>query len=231
MKVKLINYTKDGMHLIASMAKATRQNELDMKWLEDKTYKKIKLTFHSDEAFVRQLIKIGHLGVLEHINFTFHISEVSRILSHQLVRHRLASYLQMSNRHVKPEHNHYVIPDTIDNLDKRVMYQGIVDYAYVGYKSLIEKGVPIEDARYVLPPAFFTHISMTMNTRTLKHFLELRLDKSAHGEIRELANQIFILAYNKYPILFEDLKDKFDKNHPIRLAVEHSKTMKGLAGK
>ena len=223
MKVKLINYTKDGMHLIASMAKATRQNELDMKWLEDKTYKKIKLTFHSDEAFVRQLIKIGHLGVLEHINFTFHISEVSRVLTHQLCRHRLASYLQMSARHAKPNENDFVVPKMILEATSKSCPGAISDvmFEYTDtmlqihkfYNKLIDKHkIPIEDARYVLPPAFYTYISMTLNSRELLHLLELRLSKSSQWEIRELACKLFDLAYEKYPILFESVKELRDKN-------------------
>ena len=58
MKVELINYTKDGMHIIASMAKATRKNELDFEWFDNKTYKDIKETFNSDDKFVRGLLKV-----------------------------------------------------------------------------------------------------------------------------------------------------------------------------
>ena len=214
-KVKLINYTKDGMHLISSMAKATRQNELDEAWLDNDIYKKIKLTFHSDEAFVKQLIKIGHLGVLEHITFTFHISEISRCCSHQLVRHRIASYLQMSNRHTKPNREDYVIPTSI----RKTKYENVanayadsINDSYSKYGKLIDMDVPIEDARYVLPPAFFTHISMTMNLRQILHFLELRLTKDAQHEIRELACKIFDICYEKYPVCLESVKELRNEN-------------------
>jgi len=209
MKVTLIDYTKDGMHLIANMARATRKNSLDLS--EHK----------NNEQFVRNLIKVGHLGILEHITFTFNVSEVSRCLTHQLVRHRIASYLQQSNRHVKPKWEDYVIPHTCmtpsdwteedGKVDTHEIFEWTMDKAYAGYQDLIAHGVPVEDARYVLPPAFYTHISMTMNARTLRHFLKLRLDKQAQWEIRELANKIFEIVYEKYPIVFEDLLEEAQK--------------------
>jgi len=87
--------------------------------------------------------------------------------------------------------------------------------AYNNYERLIKYGVPVEDARYVLPPAFFTHISITCNARALRHFLELRLHKSAQLEIRELACKVFDIVYDLYPVIFEDLKDLRDKNEDI----------------
>jgi thymidylate synthase (FAD) len=209
MKVELIDYTEDGMHKVARLARATRKNQID----EDNIHQGSK-----DEEFIRALIKVKHYGVLEHINFTFYVSEVSRALSHQLVRHRMASYLQQSDRHVKPKPDGYVIPYTIASTEnpeatsyssKRAwdVYIDGMNQAYDKYQHLISLGVPIEDARYILPPAFFTHISFTCNARSLRHFLELRLHKSAQWEIAELACRIYDIVYKLYPILFEDLSD------------------------
>jgi len=232
MKVTLIDYTPNAMHKIAEMARATRKNELDVREFENDLSIKIKETFNSDDKYVKALIGYGHLGILEHINFTFHVSEISLVTTHQLVRHRLASYLQRSGRHAKPNVDEWVTPQTIyKDSYTRTLYLLELQRCYNTYTELIENGVPIEDARYILPPAFYTHISFTMNCRTLIHFLELRLDKSSQWEIRKMATEIFKIVYNIYPIIFESLKDKFDKDDPIRLAIEHHKTMNGLAEK
>ena len=199
MKIELIDYTKEGINKIARLTRATRKNKLD-----DKS----KLN-NKDEKFVKGLIKVKHYGTLEHINFTFHISDVSRVLTHQLVRHRLASYLQMSNRHAKP--NGYFLPKSIPEIEYE-NYSEHMKNSYELYENLIKRGVSIEDARYVLPPAFFTHITITMNSRTLRHFLELRMNKAAQLEIRELACKLFDIVYDIYPILFEDLKSLRDSN-------------------
>ncbi len=199
MKVELIDYTEDGINKIANMAKATRMSSIDLK----------QHTGKDNTKFVKHLIKIGHLGVLEHINFTFHISEVSRCLSHQLVRHRIGfSYLQMSGRHAKPKCDSYIIPKSIDNSNEHYCdYKSIMSDCWDKYDDMIKTGIPVEDARYILPPAFFTHISFSCNTRSLRHFLKLRLDKHAQWEIREMAQKIFDIIYELYPVLFEDLKE------------------------
>lgn len=196
MKVELINYTKQGIFDIALMARATRVNSLEE--LKDGP-------FESDEDFVKELMGYGHMGILEHINFTFHVREISRVTSHQLVRHRIASYLQMSARHTKPIENHYVMPPSIKNKDCDCEFEVAIIDAFDTYTNLVKKGVPIEDARYILPPAFFTHISLTMNCRELRHFFKLRCDKHAQWEIREMANLMLDICREKYPILFEDL--------------------------
>ena len=221
MKVELINYTPDGINLIARLARSTRKNELEFNYwdgIDDKIpnleqmEKDIKEWSEKNEKFVKSLIKVKHYGVLEHINFTFHVSEISRITTHQLVRHRIGfSYLQMSSRHAKPICSDYVIPNTIYKDDDLFSeYTFMMKDAYTNYERLIKNGVPIEDARYVLPPAFFTHISFTCNARSLRHFLELRLAKGSQWEIREMACRIFDIVYDIYPILFEDLKELRD---------------------
>lgn len=222
MKVELIDYTEGGIYRIARMARATRKNKIE-DHVEVWAPKEDKLRWiEKNEKFVKGLLKIGHLGVLEHITFTFHISEISRCLTHQLVRHRLASYLQMSNRHTKPNSKDYVEPPLIKNTGKKTpeeasgketvlydTYTVALASAYDMYERLIKHGLPIEDARYILPPAFYTHISVTMNARTLRHFFELRCDKSAQWEIRHLAKEMLRICCEKYPIIFEDLYEKY----------------------
>jgi thymidylate synthase (FAD) len=211
-EVELIDYTSDGISKIARMARATRKNKIEKpEYCIDK---------EKNEKFVKALIKVKHLGILEHINFTFHVSEVSRALSHQLVRHRIGfSYLQMSSRHAKPEEKGYITPPTmkLENLstEKHMivseLFNNNIEMIYRAYEELINLDIPIEDARYVLPPAFFTHISFTVNLRAARHFLELRLDNSAQWEIATLALRMYDIIYNIYPVCLEDLKDKRDK--------------------
>jgi len=117
--VELIDYTHDGINKIARLARATRKNKLEdfvvsLDYVEtmvqgngytDEQRKSVKdvRDNRNNEKFVKSLIKVKHYGVLEHINFTFHVSGISRCLTHQLVRHRIGfSFLQMSNRHAKP---------------------------------------------------------------------------------------------------------------------------------
>jgi len=232
MKIELIDYTPDGINKIARLARATRKSQMvddmpDDNFISDSVPEhsnEYKEWIEKNEKFVKTLIKVGHLGILEHINFTFHISEVSRALTHQLVRHRVASYLQMSNRHAKPKWNDWVTPPSIyehnkpigkckDGSDLHVdaydLYSNAMIYIYEQYTDLIKSGIPIEDARYILPPAFYTHISMTMNVRELRHFFELRCDKSAQWEIRDMAKEMLKICYNIYPILFEELYEEY----------------------
>jgi len=227
-KVELVDYTPDGINKIARLARATRLSEIERKELEPDIstpgilkWGETDETKTKNENFVKALIKVKHLGILEHINFTFHVSEISRVTSHQLVRHRIGfSYLQMSNRHAKPKMNDYVLPQSIKNRDslltngrdKKIEHRYRLNMmsCWEDYNWMIKNGVPIEDARYVLPPAFFTHISITCNARSLLHFLELRLDRSAQAEIRELACKLFDAVYELYPIIFESVKELRD---------------------
>jgi thymidylate synthase (FAD) len=120
----------------------------------------------------------------------------------------------MSNRHAKPNEDDYVVPPSIDpngNIEMDEVYFPFMIHAYKTYNRLIELGVPIEDARYVLPPAFFTHISFTCNLRSAIHFLELRLAKGSQWEIKELAIKMYDIIYDIYPVCLEHLKDKRDK--------------------
>ena len=132
-----------------------------------------------------------HESPLEHCNFTFAIEGVSRALSHQLVRHRLASFSQQSQRYVDGENFGFVIPHTIKNdISAKIEYIEIIDTISKAYDDLIELGIPKEDARYILPNATTTNIIMTMNVRELIHFMQERLCIHAQWEIRELTEEI-----------------------------------------
>ncbi len=210
MEVKVIDVTKDGIDKIARMGRSTRLNNIPEKWDE---------SWGTQEKFVKSLMKIGHLGILEHITFTFHVSGISRNLTHQLVRHRLASYLQQSNRRVIPEEGDYITPPTIEDwsdkphgsgdINAMSVYLNSINKSYKSYKKLISLDVPVEDARYCLPSGFFTHISITMNARQLLHFFELRCAKPAQWEIREMAHIMLETCYKEYPVIFEELWQEY----------------------
>ena len=194
MKVELIDCTEDGIDKIARMGKSTKLNDLPVKW-NDK--------WGTREKFVRSLMNMGHLGILEHITFTFHVSGISRNLTHQLVRHRIASYLQQSNRKVIPKMQDYIIPSSVKKSIVEDKFNESMMNAWSNYHEAIDSGIPVEDARYLLPSGYFTHIAMTMNARQLLHFFELRCHKSAQWEIREMANKMLKICKEKYPVVFE----------------------------
>ena len=161
---------------------------------------------------VRTLVRSGHLSSLEHANFTFAIDGISRACSHQLVRHRLASYNQQSQRYVRfGERASFVVPPQIqENLQAlEVFYQAMAN-ARQAYEKLVEiglaegraKGQVLEDARFVLPNAAETKVVVTMNARELRHFFSLRCCRRAQWEIRRLAWVMRYLVLDVAPNLF-----------------------------
>ena len=135
---------------------------------------------------VKQCIASGHLSTIEHINFTFEASGVSRALTHQLVRHRIASYSQQSQRYVDMKDAQFVYPPYTNGYQKDE-YKQAFDNAAESYMALQNLGVKNEDARAVLPNACPTKIIFTMNLRSLGHFMNERLCSRAQQEIRKMA--------------------------------------------
>lgn len=122
-----------------------------------------------------KIINMGHLSILEHVIFTFSIEDVSRVLTHQLVRHRIASFSQQSQRYVSIDEPKFITPNTIRNNNSAMdIYKNIMLSIWDAYKNLKSIGIPIEDARYVLPNGCATNIIITMNARELLHFFSLR---------------------------------------------------------
>jgi thymidylate synthase (FAD) len=163
----------------------------------------------SDEA-VRKVLKIiitsGHNSALEHAGYTFAIDGVSRALTHQLVRHRLASYNQQSQRYVSytDEPAFIVPPDVAADTSASALFLESCGASFVAYRRLLDTGVAPEDARYLLPNAMETKIVVTMNARELLHFFELRCCKRAQWEIRELALVMLELVEPTAPYIFMD---------------------------
>lgn len=129
----------------------------------------------------------GHTSVLEHVTVTFRIFGISRACSHQLVRHRLASFVQESQRYTKIDTSTgdwYITPPRMVGVPE---YKRHMERCGDAYQSALDAGIKPEDARYLLPEATKTSVVMTMNLRELESFYKLRIDKAAQWEIRELA--------------------------------------------
>ncbi|WP_350454487.1 FAD-dependent thymidylate synthase [Slackia heliotrinireducens] len=152
------------------------------------------------------IMRGGHFSTLEHASYTFAIDGVSRALTHQLVRHRIASFNQQSQRYVKYKDGlDVIVPETISaNEETAALFDEAVDAAMEAYKKLLEAGVPAEDARYLLPNAAETKIVVTMNVRELLHFFSNRCCNRAQWEIRELAHTMLELARPTAPYIFMD---------------------------
>lgn len=156
------------------------------------------------EEKLSQWIKaaIGFPSVLEHVIFTFMIEDVSRVLSHQLVRHRIASYTQESQRYSVAEGG-YILPDSVIRAGFEDRFKNIVRDARDLYEEMIDAGVPYEDARFILPQAVKTRLLMTLNLRELIHISCLRGSTAAQWEIRELVNAMVREASKVVPELPE----------------------------
>ncbi|MFQ5442074.1 MAG: FAD-dependent thymidylate synthase [Thermodesulfobacteriota bacterium] len=198
MKVTLLNFTPGPEKTVALAARLC---------YSDSTIEELdgRVKNISIEKFLGKIIKMGHLSVLEHASFTFGIEGISRAASHQLVRHRLASYSQQSQRYVKLERPEYVTPASIaGDAGMKTRFEEALAVAYALYKEFVEAGVPAEDARYLLPNAACTKIIVTMNARELLHFFRLRCCERAQWEIRGMATKMVVLAKEKAPFIFMD---------------------------
>ncbi|SHI65853.1 thymidylate synthase (FAD) [Dethiosulfatibacter aminovorans DSM 17477] len=222
LRVKLVQYTPEPEKLVAAAAKLCYSPLSGDEIMND-------LDEENTEKFINMLMKLGHQSPVEHINFSFAIEGVSRTLTHQLVRHRLASYSQRSQRYVTEGQFQYIIPPEIEKnsaasakfieameYDQKV-YDEITDLLYEGnYKRLVGEGKSenaaksaaekkaIEDARYVLPNACETKIMVTMNARNLIHFFSVRCCNRAQWEIREMASQMLREAHAAAPNIFSN---------------------------
>ena len=152
--------------------------------------------------YIKQALSSGHDSILEHISYTFRISDISRACSHQLVRHRLASICQVSQRYVSNQEAATVIPDKIQNnpelLDKA---KTLIEQSHDFYNMCLTNGIPKEDARYLLPEGTYTSLVITMNVREILHFLNLRCCYRAQWEIRKVAWAIQRILSNDLPFM------------------------------
>ena len=171
-------------------------------------------------VFLRQMMHSGHDSPLEHVKFTFAVKGVSRALTHQLVRYRVASYSQQSQRYVDMKQFGYIIPPSMAGDETmRTEFERCMEEIQRSYQALLarfaEKGVPgeraHEDARFVLPQAGESKIVVTMNCRELLHFFSQRCCQRAQWEIRALANRMLEICREKLPPVFESAGAKCER--------------------
>ena len=201
MNIELIAHTPEPELVIANAARTCY----------DSTQKDLE----SSRKMIKAIVKSGHESCVEHATATFRLSGVSRVLTHELVRHRLFSFSQRSQRYVKENKPSYVVPDVlVDNnsanqklLLARDVFDKAMQNAWDAYSLLLSYGLKSEDARFVLPNACTTEIVVSGNFREYRNFLKLRLSSRAQWEIRKAANIILDKLYEIAPSCFEDLKN------------------------
>jgi thymidylate synthase (FAD) len=196
MKVILLSYTKDAERLCASAGHSCYSRKTASELLSSLPEEKVGKVIDS-------VMDSGHHSVIEHASFTFSVEGVSRAMTHQLVRHRIASYSQTSQRYVSLKEPSYVVPETIEGDEELEReFRELMERSWKAYRKLVEK-VPLEDARYVLPNACTTNITVTMNARELWHFFTLRTCRRAQWEIRAVAEEMLKQAKEVAPKLFK----------------------------
>lgn len=221
LKVELIAYTPEAEKIVASAAKLC-YSRVGISEIGE------NLDKENIEKFLNMLLDLGHESPVEHVSFTFAIEGVSRSLTHQLVRHRIASYSQQSQRYVKLDQFEYIVPPSIEEderakelfikameEDQRV-YNELVDIlSKKHYEKLISEGknekeakrlsekMAIEDARYVFPNACETKIVVTMNARSLLNFFRHRCCNRAQWEIHNLADEMLKKVREVAPTIFK----------------------------
>jgi thymidylate synthase (FAD) len=199
MKVTLLRYTADAELLCGTAAQTTIKSGYPSEILK-------KMDLETAKRIIKRVTGYGHASVIEHASFTFSIEGVSRALTHQLVRHRIASYTQQSQRYVTYDTlEKYITPQSIaDSAEARRIYDETLEKIFETYQKLLNLKIPKEDARFILPNAAKTNIIVTMNARELHHFFNLRCCARAQWEIREVAFEMFKQAKKAAPALFEN---------------------------
>jgi thymidylate synthase (FAD) len=199
LKVKLLRQTADSELLCGAAASATIKSGRPSEILE-------RMDIETAKRKIRQVTGYGHASVIEHASFTFSVEDVSRAMTHQLVRHRIASYTQQSQRYVTYDTiEKYVTPPSIArNAKAKKVFDETLERISDAYQKLLEMTIAKEDARFILPNAAKTNIMVTMNARELRHFFSLRCCARAQWEIREVATEMLKQAKKAAPALFEN---------------------------
>lgn len=206
MIVKILEHTPNPERLVAAAAKLCYSSSPVDEIMEN-------LTDEAVEKFLTKLVDMGHESPTEHVSFTFMIDGITRACSHQLVRHRLMSFSQRSQRYVNESGFNYVVPEEIENNESaRRYFHGLMDDLDDAYIHLIEKlreagrtkEEANESARAILPNACTTSLVLTANARELMHFFNKRCCNRAQDEIRAAATEMLRQCREIAPILFKN---------------------------
>lgn len=172
-----------------------------------------KITEGSAEKFVKAIIKRGHESVLEHEKITVRFV-CDRGVTHEIVRHRIASFSQESSRYCNYSPDGKLGGITFiepcfwePGTYKYNVWKAAMDAAAYAYCSLLANGATPEEARSVLPNSLKTELVMTANLREWRHFFNLRCDKAAHPQMREVANMLLEQMRQAVPVVFDDIKE------------------------
>ena len=198
MQVKLLSHTPDPEKVVAAAARLCYSaSSIDTL---------LQLESVAAERLIRKVLGLGHLSVLEHVTCSFGVEGISRACSHQLVRHRVASYSQQSQRYVShSDPFEAVVPQSIRGDDALyARYEELMGQIHTMYAELLDAGIPAEDARFVLPNAAATKVVVSMNARELHHFFALRCCRRAQWEIRAMATRMLHHCRALSPVLFEN---------------------------
>ncbi|HQK92440.1 MAG TPA: FAD-dependent thymidylate synthase [Armatimonadota bacterium] len=212
-RVTLVRYTPDAELVVAAAARLCYAAETDGLMAQDP---------EGVRRLVARLRRMGHLSPIEHVGFTFYLEGVSRAMSHQLVRHRIASYSQRSQRYVDHDGFDYVVPpqlaghvvDTpggpVPATEYFIETMGLIAARYAALNDALGRRgeASNEDARYVLPNACETRLFVTMNGRELLHFFEERLCLRAQWEIRDVAGRMLDCVREVCPAVFAGVGPK-----------------------
>lgn len=195
MKVELLAHTRDADAICAAAGNSCYSERSAADIVGD----------IDSERVLSRIVGMGHHSVIEHAVFTFSVEGVSRALTHQLVRHRVASFSQQSQRYVSMERASYVVPHTVEgDPEAMALFESTMDSIWDAYRRLESMGIPPEDARYLLPNGCTTNITITMNARELLHFFSLRCCNRAQWEIREMADRMLEICREVSPVIFRD---------------------------
>ena len=182
-----------------------------------------RVCYHSEDSakaeararFIQRRVTEGHESIIEHASASFEISGISRACSHQLVRHRLASYSQESQRYVDMSDPEWVVPaDVASDPEAMALWNEFGEFSRSAYRRLLERGVKKQDARFLLPNATATRLVMTANFRELLHVFRLRISPQAQWEIRELSVQMLEAVYPFAPNVFGPLRHQLRASYP-----------------
>ena len=199
MHVELLYHTPDPERAIATAARLCYAPVGAAELMETMPEERVR-------SVLSTIMGSGHFSTLEHASYTFAVDGVSRALTHQLVRHRIASFNQQSQRYVRfADGVATVKPESVaESEEASAVFDQAIAAAVEAYGKLLDAGVPAEDARYLLPNAAETKIVITMNVRELLHFFSLRCCNRAQWEIRDLAHRMLELARPTAPFIFLD---------------------------
>lgn len=158
---------------------------------------------------IPKFMEMGHMSPVEHASATFRIEGVSRACSHQLVRHRIASFSQRSQRYCLEDGWSPIVPDSVTETEERWNAFNVATASIrSSYQSMVAYGVPEEDARFILPNATPTGLLMTANFREFLHLIDVRLSPHAQWEIRDVARRMLDQLHVIAPHVFGNMLER-----------------------